>query len=156
MQQNPILSGNFKTYMYNQLLEIIVLNNLVPKGRNYRATLESSPIFSELTDIMALIEKRFIEPCNLIQLGRQKTKKFPRKIDDFADKTVGVLYSKLSDCKGQKPSVRADFGLCSVGYPFFIHGGQGSKLFSDIREFSVDGNLIEWKLTRTDGDDFNF
>ena len=46
--------------------------------------------------------------------------------------------------------------MCSIGYPFYICGGQGSKVYSDIRKLTVDGTAIDWKIVRNDGDDSNF
>lgn len=63
---------------------------------------------------------------------------------------MGILISRILESRGQKPSVRADLGMCSVGFPFFMFGGQCAKLTSDVRKFHIDGNAIEWKILRTD------
>lgn len=54
---NPTFSGNFQNFMLNQLNEHIILNSLVPKGRNFRVNVESSPLFPELSDLLETIEK---------------------------------------------------------------------------------------------------
>jgi hypothetical protein len=57
---------------------------------------------------------------------------------------------RVNDSKGQKPSVRSDFGMCSNGYPFFLFGGMGSKQYNDIRRFTADALVTEWRIQRRD------
>ena len=45
--QTPVFSGNFESYMINQLFELNILNGLLPKEQAHRQTnLEQSALFN--------------------------------------------------------------------------------------------------------------
>lgn len=58
--------------------------------------------------------------------------------------------------KGQKPSVRTDFGMCSIGFEFYISCGQATKTCNDVRCFQTgDDDCVEWKINKTDAESFD-
>jgi len=52
--------------------------------------------------------------------------------------------------------VRSDLGICAVGSRFYLMGGQGTKLFSDVRSLQVGESSAEWFLDRPDITDIEF
>lgn len=71
----PVLSGNFENLMLNQLLEIQMLNSLVPKGRTYRQKVESSPLYRDLKRVQDYIDRKYNDQTNVGFGTKKKTRK---------------------------------------------------------------------------------
>ena len=69
---------------------------------------------------------------------------------------LGLTLTSMKGDKGPKPAVRSEYGLTTVGYQLYLHGGQGSKLYSNITGCQVENTDVEWKGVRNDGDHCNF
>lgn len=79
-----------------------------------------------------------------------------RTIQNEAQEVIGVLFTKNTVNRGQKPSVRTDFGMCSVGNEFYISCGQATKTCNDVRCFQlVEGDYAEWRINKTDSESFD-
>ena len=118
--QIPIFSGNFEHYEINQLFELALLNGLLPKQQSHRKVrLEDSALFSQMQSLQQIVNSQFIQHCNIFSVRKKKA----RTQSVEPQEVTGVLFTKNGVNRGQKPCVRTDFGMCSVGFEFFIGCG---------------------------------
>lgn len=46
--------------------------------------------------------------------------------------------------------------MCSIGHQFLMFGGMGTKLFNDVRQFTISSQLTEWKIMSKDMEEDNY
>lgn len=56
----PVYSGNFETYMINQLQEIDMLNGLLSKDHSYRAVnISKSQLYEQMKHLQEIVERQY-------------------------------------------------------------------------------------------------
>ena len=106
-----------------------------------------------MKSIEQLVKAQFIQHCNIFAVRRKKVVKTEQA---SKQDLLGVLFTKTNINRGQKPSVRTDFGMGSVGVDFFISCGQSTKTCNDIRSFQlVQGEYAEWRVRKTDAESYD-
>lgn len=129
-QAMPTFSGNFENYLINQLCELKMLNSLV-KSPKSQISLQTSALWPLFSEVHSHVESQFNYPASLALSDRIKVAAMPGD-----QKLIGCLIT-LKKQRGSVANGRTDFGGCHINSEFYLAGGKGVKVFSDVRSVQL-------------------